>query len=93
MANRPAPVAPSEPVEVMLLEPMAKVPPMVRPPAPMVEAMVVLVAKKAPKVGVEVETTTPLPLTANMELIGKADSVVLPETDRAVKVPREVMFG
>ena len=69
---------------------MAMLPPIVNPPAPIVEATVVEVALNVPNVGDDVETRTPLALTAVSELIGRDDSVVLPETVSAVSVPTDV---
>ena len=58
----------NKPPPEILFPPMAMFPDIFKPPAPMVEAMVVDVAKNAPNVGVLVATTSPEELTERREL-------------------------
>ena len=79
----------NKPPPEILFPPMAMLPDMLRPPDPIVEASVVEVALKFPKVGVLVAATLPEASVERRELtavpeIFKAFRYELPETERAV---------
>ena len=59
----------NKPPPEILLPPMAMLPDIFNPPAPMVEANVVEVALKLPNVGVLVATIPPVPFVERMELM------------------------
>ena len=80
--NAPVPVVMVLPLYVVAV----KAPEIFKPPAPMVEARVVLVALKLPNVGVEVATTTPVAFVERRELIAWPERVMEGVLIEVVKV-------